>query len=75
MTWHDCDGEIGELLRKAVQPAGEFNDGQPTWFIMVLRRSSPEPLAVSYCPICGERLPPVQDCPMLPRVRHANAAV
>lgn len=63
MAWHNCNGEIGEFRRKAMSPAKSFNGGKSTWFVMVVHRSSAQPLAVSYCPVCGERLPLIeQEC-------------
>lgn len=60
MIWHNCNGEIGDFLRKAVSPAKSFNGGRSTWFVMVVHRSIAQPLAVKYCPVCGELLPPIE---------------
>ena len=74
MTWHNCDGKIGELLQKALTPPQDFNGGVPTWFILVWHRSAAVPLSVSHCPVCGEPLPPVEDCLQLGRIYATNAA-
>lgn len=56
-TWHNCDGKIGQYLRYITKPDADFNDGVPTWAIVVH-----EPtyvwayVPVKYCPVCGEML-------------------
>lgn len=59
MTWHNCDGKIGKLLRYASRPKPRwFNKGKPTWFI---RLAGGQRLPVVYCPICGEELPELKE--------------
>ena len=64
ITWHNCDGEIGRHLRQATNPPQSFNDGNPTWYLLALVYGGKKELPISYCPICGEKLPEVERQPM-----------
>ena len=54
--WHNCDGEIGHHLHYVIYPAPEWNGGIRSW-ALVLHAKPVIYLPISYCPICGERLP------------------
>lgn len=58
MTWHNCDGKIGKLLRYASRPLRHFNNGRPTWFIYL---AGGQKLPMAHCPICGEELPEMEE--------------
>ena len=62
--WHNCDGEIAKHLSKAVNPPQSFNQGNPTWFLSMIVYGGREQLPISYCPVCGEKLPEVERQPM-----------
>jgi len=62
--WHNCDGKIAKLFSKAVNPPESFNGGEPTWFLSLVVYGGREQLPISYCPICGGKLPKVERQPM-----------
>ena len=64
IDWHNCDGEIGAHLRQATNPPQSFNDGNPTWYILLLVYGGKKELPINYCPVCGEELPKVEPKPM-----------
>jgi len=57
MTWHNCDGKIGKLLRYASRPASHIGNSEPTWFVWLANR----PLMIKYCPVCGEELSEMEE--------------
>ena len=54
--WHNCDGEIINHLQYVMRPAPAWNIGKPGW-TLVLHAKPVIYLPISFCPICGERLP------------------
>ena len=57
IDWHNCNGKIGRRLHYVLSPLPEWNDGQPSWALVLVGAKSATYLPISYCPICGERLP------------------
>jgi len=58
VKWHNCNREIGELLRRVSRPNPDWNSGQPSWALVVIDGHSKKAiwLPIQYCPICGTRL-------------------
>ena len=59
LEWHNCDGKIGLLFRKAIAPLSTFNDGEPCFFLTLKQGDELYFLPIKFCPICGEQLKPV----------------
>jgi len=56
VDWHDCNRDIGQHLRYVITPLPEWNDGQPSWAMVVISDKAATYLPINHCPICGERL-------------------